>query len=64
MIQMKVVLDFTENLHKETKVYNNMIMLRWNYTSSEKIKEKFDNPDVIIVNIDDLKHKKVSLHLV
>jgi hypothetical protein len=34
---------------------NNMIMLRWKYTSSEKIKEKFDNPDVIIVNIDDFK---------
>ena len=31
---------------------NNNIILRWKYTSSVKIKEKFDNPDVIIINVD------------
>ena len=31
---------------------NNMIMLKWKYVSIDKVIEKFDNPDVIIVNID------------
>jgi hypothetical protein len=34
---------------------NNAIILKWKYVSSEKINEKFDKPDVIIVNIDDIK---------
>jgi len=36
----------------------NNIILRWKYITSVKIKEKFDNPDVIIINLDNKNKNK------